>query len=63
MEQLLTAEQVADLVGVARSTIYAWIRRGLFPEGATLGPKLRRWRRDDIENWQRDSGLTQPADQ
>lgn len=56
--ELLTAEEVTKIIGVAsKATLYSWVAKGLFPQGAKLGPKLRRWRRDDIEKWQRDNGL------
>ena len=60
--ELLTIDKVAKSLGVARSTVYSWVKKGIFPEAGKLGPKLRRWRRDDIEQWQRENGLTQAAD-
>ena len=55
--ELLTIDEVVEIVGVTKSTVYSWMEKNLFPKGAKLGPKLRRWRRDEIENWQRDNGL------
>ena len=55
--ELLTIDEVVEIVGVTKSTVYSWMEKNLLPKGAKLGPKLRRWRRDEIENWQRDNGL------
>jgi excisionase family DNA binding protein len=46
---LLTAAQVADLLGVPTSWVYEQSRRGRIPT-VTLG-RYRRYRRDAIEGW------------
>ena len=61
-DELLKIDEVAKTLGVARSTIYSWVKKGIFPEAGKLGPKLRRWRLDEIEQWQRENRLTQSAD-
>lgn len=48
-ESLLTAEQVADLLGVPRSWVYEQSRRGAIPT-VTLG-RYRRYRSEAIEEW------------
>lgn len=48
-ESLLTAEQVADLLGVPRSWVYEQSRRGTIPT-VTLG-RYRRYRREAIDAW------------
>ncbi len=50
-DSLLTAEQVADLLGVPRSWVYEQSRRGTIPT-VTLG-RYRRYRREAIEEWLR----------
>jgi excisionase family DNA binding protein len=46
---LLTAPQVADLLGVPTSWVYEQSRRGRIPT-VTLG-RYRRYRREAIERW------------
>ena len=46
---LLTADEVADLLGVPKSWVYEQSRRGAIPT-VTLG-RYRRYRREAIEAW------------
>jgi excisionase family DNA binding protein len=46
---LMTAAEVADLLGVPRSWVYERSRRGAIPT-VTLG-RYRRYRREAIEAW------------
>lgn len=46
---LLTAEQVAEMLGVPKTWIYEQSRKGLIPT-VTLG-RYRRFRREAIEAW------------
>jgi excisionase family DNA binding protein len=46
---LLTASEVAELVGVPRSTIHQWAREGSLPT-IRLGRHLR-WTRPMVEAW------------
>lgn len=48
-ESLLTAEQVANVLGVPRSWVYEQSRAGRIPT-VTLG-RYRRYRREAIEAW------------
>jgi excisionase family DNA binding protein len=47
--QLLTAEQVAELIGMTPDYVYALSRRGRIPT-ITFG-RTRRYRRESIEQW------------
>jgi len=51
-ESLLTAEQVAALLGVPRSWVYEQSRRGTIPT-VTLG-RYRRYRGEAIQEWLRE---------
>lgn len=46
----LSAEQVADLLGVSRAHIWRMLKRGQLPAPARLG-RLSRWDRRTIETW------------
>jgi excisionase family DNA binding protein len=48
-DRLLTAEQVADKLGVPKSWVYEQSRRGAIPT-VTLG-RYRRFRLEAIEEW------------
>lgn len=48
-ERLLTAEDVAELLGVSTSWVYAASRRGELPT-VTLG-RYRRYRPEAVEAW------------
>jgi excisionase family DNA binding protein len=55
---LLTAEQVAQLLGVPRTWVYEQSRSGRIPT-VTLG-RYRRYRREAIEAWVRELEQTTP---
>ena len=50
--RLLTAEQVAELLGVPKSWVYEQSRRGRIPT-VTLG-RYRRYRVEAVEEWIKD---------
>ena len=49
-DDLLTAEQVAELLNVKTTTVHAWARSGAIPS-VTLGRRVRRFRRWEIQEW------------
>ncbi len=49
MEKLLTAEELADRLGVKLSTIYKWTHEGRIPRVQNI--RLLRFREKDIEAW------------
>jgi excisionase family DNA binding protein len=49
-EPLMTAGEVADMLGVGVSWVYAQSREGRIPT-VNLGPRYRRYRRLAIEQW------------
>lgn len=51
IEQLLSQAEVCRVVGVAKCTIYNWIRRGCFPSPIRIGPRRVAWTRSAIETW------------
>src|SRR4051812_17544002 len=50
MSALLTARQVADLLGVSCETVLRWTRRGDLPAIRLPGGALR-YRQEDLEAW------------
>lgn len=49
--KLLRQVEVAARTGMSRSTIYAKIERGEFPEPLRLGSRFSRWREAEVEAW------------
>lgn len=47
---LLTTEEVADLLRVSRATIYAWRADRTGPPAVIIGSRLR-FRREDVDAW------------
>lgn len=49
--RLLNIEQVSSLIGRCRASIYADIKKGLFPPPVKVGSRMSRWREDSIQEW------------
>ena len=49
-EALLSADEVAVLLGVKTSTVYEWVRSGSLP-CLRLGPRAIRFTRPLLEEW------------
>lgn len=50
MEKLLSVEELAELLGVPRATLYRWRYVGSGPPGITVGRHVR-YRPADVERW------------
>lgn len=51
MERLLTIEQVREYVPKSRTTLWRWVREGLFPEPVPVGAVGKVWLESEIEQW------------
>ncbi|MGX9352816.1 helix-turn-helix transcriptional regulator [Shimia sp. W99] len=49
--KVLRLPQVIEMTGVARSTIYLWIKQGNFPRPLKLSTRRVGWLASDIEEW------------
>ena len=49
--KIVRLEEVCELVGLARSTIYAKVSAGGFPAPIRLGVRSVGWRLSDIDAW------------
>lgn len=49
--RMLRRREVEARTGLARSTIYDWMRAGRFPRPVSLGSRAVRWREQDIDQW------------
>lgn len=48
-DKLIDFPGVLRRVPAARSTIYEWMRLGVFPSGRRVGPRKRLWRESEID--------------
>jgi predicted DNA-binding transcriptional regulator AlpA len=48
---LLPRAVVAEHCGVTVRTMERWARQGIGPKPIKLGPRLVRYRRDEVEQW------------
>ena len=50
-DRLLNLAELANFLGVARSTIYRWMHAGRLPKPYELGERAVRWRMSESEQW------------
>ena len=51
MDRLLRRHEVEQLVGLARSSLYAKVARDDFPAPVRIGLRAVRWRASDVAAW------------
>lgn len=49
--RILRTDEVAERLGVSRTTLWRWEREGDFPDRIKLGPNSVGWRESDLEDW------------
>jgi len=49
--KLLSINDVSELISRSKSSIYADIKKGVFPPPVKIGTKISRWREDAINEW------------
>ena len=49
--ELLTEQEVCQMLGISKSTLRRMIRRGEFPEPRKLSPGTRRWPKQDVYHY------------
>ncbi|MGI2214520.1 helix-turn-helix transcriptional regulator [Shewanella oncorhynchi] len=49
--KLIRLKDVIDSTGLARSTIYKYIDKGIFPKAVTLGGRAVAWVESKIQGW------------
>lgn len=52
--KLLRRQEVEELVGISRSTLYTMISEGRFPKQVQISTRAVRWRRSDVIEWMRN---------
>ena len=51
MPKILRLPDVIKNTGLSRSTIYAFMKEGKFPQNICLGIRARGWNENDIQAW------------
>ena len=51
---LIRPDELAEWLGVCRSTIWKWTRKGKLPRPIRISDKITAWKREDIEQWLAD---------
>ena len=47
-DRLLTNEQVLEIVGVSRATLFRMVKRGKFPQAIQVSERAVRWRESQV---------------
>lgn len=50
-QKYLTAEQMAEKIGIKRHTVYLCASRGILPPGVSFSSRCRRWSSESIERF------------
>ena len=50
-DELWNVRTIIAKTGLARSTIYAYVKQGLFPRQRRLGPGRVGWRASEVRHW------------
>ncbi len=50
-DELWSVRTIVAKTGLARSTIYAYVKQGLFPRQRRLGPGRVGWRASEVRSW------------
>lgn len=53
---IIRANELLEMLGISRVTLWRWQRTGSFPRSRVLGPNVRGWLRSDVEEWFESTG-------
>ncbi|HHJ13259.1 MAG TPA: AlpA family phage regulatory protein [Gammaproteobacteria bacterium] len=54
MTEYLRVKQVAALLGIGVSTVWAWVKEGKLPAPVKLSERVTVWDRAELESWVRE---------
>ena len=54
--------EVVNLTGIPKSTIYQWTAQGKFPRQIKLGERVAAWRLQDVEAWAKNPSTWSPME-
>ena len=58
---MLKLKEVQKMTGLGRSSIYAYVDKGIFPAQIKLGPRSVGWLEDEIIDWLKGRILARDA--
>ena len=50
-DRLVGIHEVQELTSLSHSSLYSFMRQGLFPKPLRVGPKAVRWLESDLQQW------------
>ena len=53
-KSFLRIKGVIATTGIARSTIWLWVKQGQFPQPINISPRVTVWNTLDIQDWMDD---------
>ena len=53
--QFIRLSEVVAMTGVSESTIYDWIKKGLFPRQVKLLGKISAWEKNEVLDWMNEA--------
>ena len=53
-EVWLTPKQASKYLNISITTFYSWVAQGILPPGKPFSPKSKRWRKSEIDEWQKN---------
>ena len=54
----LRVHEVAQMLSINKSTVWAWNKKGDFPKGIKLSERVTVWRLSEIEEWIRSKNVS-----
>ncbi|MGB6328904.1 MAG: AlpA family phage regulatory protein [Halarcobacter sp.] len=51
MSNFLKITEVMKMTGLAKSTVWLWVKEGKFPKPIKLSPRITVWEEEKIELW------------
>ncbi|MGH8160977.1 MAG: helix-turn-helix transcriptional regulator [Gammaproteobacteria bacterium] len=50
-QEYLSADQIAEKIGIRRHTVYLWASQGILPRGVAFTSRCRRWPKSEIQDF------------
>ena len=54
MSNFLRITEVMKMTGLAKSTVWLWVKEGKLPQPIKLSPRVTVWEENSIREWQKD---------